>query len=97
MDAFLFMKYAPKLDDSFFKNRVYLPEKSAQFKYTLVLDLDETLVHCSVGELTNPDKVFKVQFSGLCMQCLILCFFVCVYFCECILQCDILQHSSNKK
>ena len=31
---------------------------------TLVLDLDETLVHCTVEPIANPDLVFPVQFNG---------------------------------
>ena len=30
---------------------------------TLVLDLDETLVHCCVEEIPDPDHTFKVRFN----------------------------------
>merc|ERR1712224_303876 len=33
-------------------------------KPTLVLDLDETLVHCCTDPLPNPDVIFDVNFSG---------------------------------
>jgi hypothetical protein len=32
---------------------------------TLVLDLDETLVHCSIDPIPNPDLTFKVDFNGV--------------------------------
>ena len=31
---------------------------------TLVLDLDETLVHCSTTHVPNPDRVFQVTLNG---------------------------------
>lgn len=31
---------------------------------TLVLDLDETLVHCTVDPINNPDHRFEVHFNG---------------------------------
>jgi len=31
---------------------------------TLVLDLDETLVHCSVDPLPQPDYIFSVNLDG---------------------------------
>lgn len=31
---------------------------------TLVLDLDETLVHCTVDPIVNPDHSFDVHFNG---------------------------------
>jgi CTD small phosphatase-like protein 2 len=33
-------------------------------KVTLVLDLDETLVHCSLEKIDNPDLIFAVSFEG---------------------------------
>jgi TFIIF-interacting CTD phosphatase-like protein len=44
---------------------VCLPPKSVEIqKRTLVLDLDETLVHCCVEPIENPDLVFPVTFNG---------------------------------
>lgn len=46
---------------------VCLPPKStATSPITLVLDLDETLVHCSTdaGEVRNPDFIFHVEFQS---------------------------------
>lgn len=45
-----------------------LPPNSNEFKYTLALDLDETLVHCSVEPLDKPDLVFPVNFNGQTYQ-----------------------------
>jgi CTD small phosphatase-like protein 2 len=45
-----------------------LPKKSPQAPLmTLVLDLDETLVHCSTdaSDMRNPDFVFHVEFQGI--------------------------------
>jgi len=51
------------------KNRI-LPAPALNFppiadpdKYTLILDLDETLVHCETEEMANPDHVFTINFS----------------------------------
>ena len=43
-----------------------LPRKAADApSMTLVLDLDETLVHCSVEPITNADLTFPVVFNGV--------------------------------
>lgn len=34
-------------------------------RVTLVLDLDETLVHCSLEKIDNPDLIFAVQFDDI--------------------------------
>lgn len=44
-----------------------LPEKRKTRhgkELTLVLDLDETLVHCTVDPIVNPDHSFEVHFNG---------------------------------
>lgn len=41
-----------------------LPPKSSPHKLTLVLDLDETLVHCTVEDIHGADLVFPVVFHG---------------------------------
>lgn len=41
-----------------------LPEKVKNAKITLVLDLDETLVHCSLERIPKPDLTFTVDYHG---------------------------------
>ena len=41
-----------------------LPKIAESNKKALVLDLDETLVHCSVDEIPNADHKFMVDFYG---------------------------------
>ena len=68
MDSFLFMKYAPTIKDDYFeKKRPYLPSQrdcGMEGRHTLVLDLDETLVHCSVDKVEHCDAIFPVTFNG---------------------------------
>lgn len=40
------------------------PKRPEDPPLTLVLDLDETLVHCTVEPVANPDLIFPVQFHG---------------------------------
>jgi len=69
MDGFLFMKYAPLLPANYFKNKPSaLPPQSKENegKLCLVLDLDETLVHCSVDKPTSDyDAKFPVEFGDM--------------------------------
>lgn len=45
--------------------RVCLPPQSAlNQRRTLVLDLDETLVHCGLEKISNPDLTFPLDFNG---------------------------------
>ena len=67
IDGFLFMKYAPLLPANYWDNKKpVLPPQKKQHKgrYTLVLDLDETLVHCSVDSVADCDLIFPVVFNG---------------------------------
>jgi len=66
-DAFYFIKSLPPL-----ATVVPAPRKSPiPFKapdtpmVTLALDLDETLVHCSIQPIENPEFTFHVNFNGM--------------------------------
>jgi CTD small phosphatase-like protein 2 len=45
-----------------------LPGKGPQTRPTLALDLDETLVHCTVEPIPKPDLTFPVTFNGTFYQ-----------------------------
>lgn len=65
IDGFLFMKYAPFVDTKLMKDKCILPPKTKKDKeYTLILDLDETLVHCSIEKTEKYDVKFPVDFNG---------------------------------
>ena len=67
MDSFLFMKYAPKLPANYHDGRKPVlppPADKENRRFTLVLDLDETLVHCDVNKVAECDQVFPVVFGG---------------------------------
>lgn len=51
-------------------NKICLPAKAASDAglKTLVLDLDETLVHCTVAPIPDPDLIFPVLFNGTVHQ-----------------------------
>nr|CCA14570.1 nuclear LIM factor interactorinteracting protein hyphal form putative [Albugo laibachii Nc14] len=65
-DPFYFMKSLPPYETIVQKKRptVLPPRSSHTAKICLVLDLDETLVHCSVEEIENPNFQFDVFFNG---------------------------------
>ncbi|MES1907594.1 MAG: hypothetical protein MHM6MM_000683 [Cercozoa sp. M6MM] len=79
IDAFLFMRTVPQLV-SRRSPLIQRPRSSAlpphlrqmrrlraddMRKNTLVLDLDETLVHCAIEPIPNPDARFPVDFGGM--------------------------------
>ncbi|OQS07884.1 nuclear LIM factor interactor-interacting protein hyphal form [Thraustotheca clavata] len=65
-NPFYFMKMLPKYDDICeFARPIALPKKEPSApKICLVLDLDETLVHCSVDDIANPDLKFLIDYNG---------------------------------
>jgi CTD small phosphatase-like protein 2 len=44
---------------------VCLPPTRHPGRPTLALDLDETLVHCTVDPVPNPDHIFSVVFNDV--------------------------------
>lgn len=63
-NPYQFISGLPPLD-SIERNPVSLAPSSDVSKPTLVLDLDETLVHCTVVPIPNPDMTFPVTFNGV--------------------------------
>ena len=65
-DPYLFIKGLPNHSNVCIRGKRCLPSKQAvdSSLITLTLDLDETLVHCSIEPIPNPDIVFQVSFHG---------------------------------
>ena len=61
-NPFLFIHSLPVHASVCIKGKICLPPKKTD-KLTLTLDLDETLVHCTVDPVPNPDHVFDVIFN----------------------------------
>lgn len=55
-----FIAYLPDYYSVCIKDKICLPPYH-QSKPTLVLDLDETLVHCTVEPVAKPDLIFPVE------------------------------------
>jgi len=69
-NPYLFIANLPSLSTVHDKDKICLPPPSNAEKPlpTLVLDLDETLVHCTVEPVPKPDLVFPVAFNGTVYQ-----------------------------
>lgn len=66
LEAYVFMKHLPALPKKYQNRTARLPPKAKDApKHTLVLDLDETLVHCSVEPVKEYDLIFPVRFNGV--------------------------------
>ena len=67
-NPYLYMATLPPLS-TLARHKPALPLKSSNDKkFTLTLDLDETLVHCSVEPIPKADCVFPVTFNGMAYQ-----------------------------
>eukprot|EP01083_Nonionella_stella_P034881 95366_1 len=64
-DPYLFIKHMPPLPLEYRNRKACLPPLKDSKKRTLVLDLDETLVHCSVEPLEGADLTFPVIFNSI--------------------------------
>ena len=67
-NPFLFMHGLPPHSSVCIKNKVCLPPPVSNDKISLVLDLDETLVHCTIDPIPNADFVFPVTFNDVCYE-----------------------------
>lgn len=63
-DPFLFIKLLPPRSDVPLRPRLP-PKRNGSPRATLVLDLDETLVHCSTERMPGADFQFPVVFNGV--------------------------------
>jgi len=65
-DPYAFIKTLPPLPAEYAKREPMLPPKSSDSpKVSLVLDLDETLVHCSTEPMVGADLTFPVLFNNV--------------------------------
>lgn len=55
-----FIAHLPDHSSVVIRDKICLPQKTSPLA-TLVLDLDETLVHCTVEPVPKPDLIFPVE------------------------------------
>ena len=67
-NPFLFISSLPQYHTVSNSKKICLPPGRMPGKLTLALDLDETLVHCTVDPVPNPDHVFSVVFNDSSYQ-----------------------------
>ena len=69
-NPYLFMSTLPPHREAATPNKIVLPPKHIDYitRPTLVLDLDETLVHCTVEPITDYDLQFSVMFNNTFYQ-----------------------------
>jgi len=68
-DPFLFIKHLPPIPQHHLaRKKCLLPKSPKAPRISLALDLDETLVHCSVEPLSKAELTFSVNFNGVDYQ-----------------------------
>lgn len=70
-NPYLFIAGLPNHSSVTIRGKICLPPLPTTIttpKITLALDLDETLVHCTVEPINKPDLVFPVSFNGMLYQ-----------------------------
>jgi len=70
-NPYLFIKQLPLYRSVTIPSKICLPPSSYSIAHrplSLVLDLDETLVHCTVDRVPNPDYTFPVDYNGTTYQ-----------------------------
>lgn len=69
-NPYLFIAGLPPHSSVVIKDKICLPPlpKNGISRPTLALDLDETLVHCTVEPIAKPDLTFVVTFNGTMYQ-----------------------------
>lgn len=67
-NPYYFISTLPPHSSVSVRGKLCIPKDLNPDRLTLVLDLDETLVHCTVEQIPNPDLTFPVTFNGTFYQ-----------------------------
>lgn len=59
-NPYLFIAFLPSHESVREPGKICLPQQTDTSKITLALDLDETLVHCTIEAIPDPDIIFPV-------------------------------------